>query len=134
MHCAFAMMIGGTGFRVCRHWLSKAFWACWPLLVTWVVIVTANHYWVDAALGWMVARDRGAGRAALLARARPEAWSFRVEPGRARPRPSVGPRPRQPTSLSGQWNLRRPPGPRAAAATAARPAAPRSSGPTLAIA
>ena len=41
--------------RVCRHWWSKALWAFWPLLITWVVIVTANHYWVDAALGWMVA-------------------------------------------------------------------------------
>ena len=55
MHCAFAMMIGGTGFMVCRHWFSKAFWALWPLLVAWVTIVTANHYWVDAVLGWVVA-------------------------------------------------------------------------------
>ena len=23
MHCAFALMIGGTGVRVCRHWWSK---------------------------------------------------------------------------------------------------------------
>ena len=55
MHCAFAMMIGCTGVMVCRHWWSKAWWAFWPLLVSWVTIVTANHYWVDAALGWMVA-------------------------------------------------------------------------------
>ena len=55
MHCAFAMMIGGSGFMVCRHWWSKAWWVVWPLLVSWVMIVTANHYWVDAALGWLVA-------------------------------------------------------------------------------
>jgi PAP2 superfamily len=76
MHCAFAMMIGGTGVMVCRHWLAKAFWACWPLLVFWVVVVTANHYWVDAALGWMVAAT-AALVAHRLARARPEAWAFR---------------------------------------------------------
>jgi len=77
MHCAFAMMIGGTGVMVCRHWWSKTWWAVWPLLVSWVTIVTANHYWVDAALGWMVAL--AAALAALrLARARPEAWSFRA--------------------------------------------------------
>ena len=74
MHCAFALMIGATGVQVCRRWWSKAFWAAWPVLVFWVVIVTANHYWVDAALGWMVA----AAAAHRLARARPEAWSFRV--------------------------------------------------------
>ena len=77
MHCAFAMMIGGSGIMVCRHWWAKAWWGFWPLLVSWVTIVTANHYWVDAALGWMVAL-LAAGIAWQLARARPEAWSFRV--------------------------------------------------------
>ena len=78
MHCAFAMMIGGTGVMVCRHWWSKVFWAAWPLLITWVVIVTANHYWVDVALGWLVALTSALVAARLLARARPDAWSWRV--------------------------------------------------------
>jgi membrane-associated phospholipid phosphatase len=82
MHCAFALMIGGTGVRVCRHWWSKAFWVAWPLLISWVVIVTANHYWVDAALGWMVAAAAALIASRLLARARPEAWAFRVGPAR----------------------------------------------------
>jgi membrane-associated phospholipid phosphatase len=82
MHCAFAMMIGGTGFLVCKHWVSRIAWAFWPLLVSWVTIVTANHYWVDAALGWMVALA-AALAAARLAQARPEAWAFRA---RTRPR------------------------------------------------
>src|SRR6476659_5456899 len=77
MHCAFAMMIGVTGVRLCRHWASKACWACWPLLVSWVTIVTANHYWVDAALGWLVALVAVIA-AQRLARVRPEAWAFRV--------------------------------------------------------
>ncbi len=76
MHCAFSMMIGGTGFMVCRHWFSKAFWGFWPFLVSWVTIVTANHYWVDAVLGWGVALT-AALVAHRLARARPEVWSFR---------------------------------------------------------
>lgn len=77
MHCAFALMIGGTGVRVSRHWFTKAFWAVWPLIVAWVVIVTANHYWFDVALGWMVAVTSALVAARLLARARPEAWSWR---------------------------------------------------------
>ena len=48
MHCAFAVMIGATGALVCRRWWSRAFWAAWPLLILWVVIVTGNHYWIDA--------------------------------------------------------------------------------------
>jgi membrane-associated phospholipid phosphatase len=79
MHCAFALMIGGTGLRVCRHWLPKAFWAAWPLLIAWVVIVTANHFWFDVALGWTVAAVSALVAHRLLARVRPEAWSWRSE-------------------------------------------------------
>jgi membrane-associated phospholipid phosphatase len=77
MHCAFALMIGGTGVRVCRHWIPKVFWAAWPLLIAWVVIVTGNHYWVDVGLGWMVAVLSALTAQWLLARARPEAWAWR---------------------------------------------------------
>lgn len=77
MHCAFALMIGGTGVRVARHGYTKAFWALWPLLVAWVVIVTGNHYWIDVALGWMVAATSALVAHRLLARARPEAWAWR---------------------------------------------------------
>jgi membrane-associated phospholipid phosphatase len=76
MHCAFAAMIGITGGRVCRHWWSRAWWAFWPLLIAWVVIVTGNHYWVDVALGWMVAGASALVAQRLLARARPHAWSW----------------------------------------------------------
>lgn len=78
MHCAFALMIGGTGVRVSRHWFTKAFWAAWPLLVAWVVIVTANHYWTDVVLGWTVAVTAALIAQRLLARARPHAWSWRT--------------------------------------------------------
>jgi membrane-associated phospholipid phosphatase len=77
MHCAFALMIGGSGYMVCRNWWAKAFWAAWPPLIAWVVIVTANHYWVDVALGWMVAVTAAVVAQRLLARARPEAWAWR---------------------------------------------------------
>jgi membrane-associated phospholipid phosphatase len=83
MHCAFALMIGGTGAMVCRNRFAKAFWAAWPLLITWVVVVTANHYWVDAALGWMVAATSALVASRLLARARPHAWAWRTGPQEA---------------------------------------------------
>jgi hypothetical protein len=78
MHCAFALMIGGTGVMVSRRWYARAFWAAWPLLVAWVVIVTANHFWTDAVLGWTVAGTSVLVAHRLLARARPEAWAWRA--------------------------------------------------------
>jgi membrane-associated phospholipid phosphatase len=78
MHCAFALMIGVTGVRLVRNRAVKALWAAWPLLVAWVVIVTGNHYWIDIVLGWGVAGLSALVASRLLARARPEAWSFRT--------------------------------------------------------
>lgn len=77
MHCAFSAMIGLSGARLVRSRAVKAFWLAWPLLVAWVVVVTANHYWVDVALGWAVAATAALVASRLLARARPEAWSWR---------------------------------------------------------
>lgn len=76
MHAAFSLMIGGTGVLVARRWFTRAFWAAWPLLVAWVVVVTGNHYWVDVVLGWGVAVSSALIASSLLARARPEAWAW----------------------------------------------------------
>jgi membrane-associated phospholipid phosphatase len=78
MHCAFALMVGVTGARLARLRITRIFWVAWPLLVAWVVIVTGNHYWVDVALGWGVAACSALVASRLLARARPEAWSWRA--------------------------------------------------------
>jgi len=78
MHCAFAAMVGISAARLVRQPAIKALWLCWPLLVAWVVIVTGNHYWIDVALGWSVAACSALVASRLLARARPEAWSWRA--------------------------------------------------------
>lgn len=77
MHCAFALMVGLSAAKLSRHWYTRALWMMWPALVTWVVIVTGNHYWVDAAFGAMVAALSALTAQWLLARARPEAWAWR---------------------------------------------------------
>lgn len=81
MHCAFALMVGGTGVLVSRHTISKLLWAAYPLLVLLVVIVTANHFWLDGAIGWAVA-GISAFAAVQLARVR-EAWAFGRRPATA---------------------------------------------------
>jgi membrane-associated phospholipid phosphatase len=83
MHCAFAAMIGVSGVKLARHRVTRVFWAIWPLLVAWVVIVTGNHYWIDIGLGWMVAATSALVASRLLARARPEAWAWRTGPQEA---------------------------------------------------
>ena len=76
MHVAFSTMIGVTGVLLSRHRVSKLLWAAYPVLVFWVVVVTANHFWIDGAAGLLVAA-LAAIAARSLARARPAVWSFR---------------------------------------------------------
>jgi membrane-associated phospholipid phosphatase len=78
MHCAFALMIGASGFQLVRTRVMKVLFVVWPLLVAWVVLVTGNHYWIDIVLGWAVAVAAALIAKELLARARPEAWSWRT--------------------------------------------------------
>src|ERR687894_1972660 len=75
MHVAFALMIAVPAFFLVRNRVLKAFWAIYPALVTFVVMVTANHFWMDAALGALVALASASAASYAFARARPEAWA-----------------------------------------------------------
>ena len=77
MHVAFSTMIGVTGVLISRHTITKVFWCAYPVLVFWVVIVTANHFWVDGAFGLLVAVLSAVTARQVLARVRPAAWSWR---------------------------------------------------------
>jgi membrane-associated phospholipid phosphatase len=83
MHCAFALMVGLSAAKLARHRVTRVLWTLWPVLVIWVVIVTGNHYWVDAALGAMVAATAALVASRLLARARPHAWAWPSAPQEA---------------------------------------------------
>jgi hypothetical protein len=76
MHVAFALMIALPAISLVRHRALKIMWASYPLLVTFVVVVTANHYWIDALLGAMVAGAAAWVAKSALGRARPEAWAW----------------------------------------------------------
>jgi len=77
MHCAFALMIGVPGAMISKHKATRAFWCIYPFFVFFVVVVTANHYWLDAAAGALVAGLAALTASKVLARARPAVWSFR---------------------------------------------------------
>jgi hypothetical protein len=85
MHVAFALMIGWPLARLVRSRVAALAWLLYPFLMTFVIVVTANHFIVDAMLGALTAAVSAYG-ASWLARARPAVWRFS-------PLPAVAPVP-----------------------------------------
>ena len=85
MHVAFALMLGLSMAGMARHRAVRVLWRCYPAVVTFVVIATANHWWFDAYLGAATAAVSALAAQALLARARPDAWAWNpsARPARA---------------------------------------------------
>jgi membrane-associated phospholipid phosphatase len=75
MHVAYALMLGWPLARLVKLRAARVLWLLYPLLVTFVVVVTGNHFIMDAVAGALVA-GVAAYAAGLLARARPGAWAF----------------------------------------------------------
>ena len=83
MHVAFALMISIPAIRLVRRRPLKVFWAVYPAIVTFVVVVTANHYWFDAVVGALVAGASAWMATAAFARVRPDAWAWRTAAAKA---------------------------------------------------
>src|SRR3954468_14514359 len=75
MHVAFSLMIGWSLAQVVSWRAIKVWWACYPFVITFVIVATANHFVADAFLGACVAAI-AAATARALALARPAAWAF----------------------------------------------------------
>lgn len=75
MHVAFSLMIGIPLSKLVKHRALKVFWALYPLLVTFVIVATANHFLADAFFGACTALA-AAWAAQQLAKVRPHAWAF----------------------------------------------------------
>jgi hypothetical protein len=78
MHVAFSLMIGIPLARLVKPRPLKVFWACYPLLVTFVIVATANHFLADAFFGACTAA-LAAATALQLAKTRPQVWAFARE-------------------------------------------------------
>jgi hypothetical protein len=79
MHVAFALMIGWPLAKLARHSVVRIAWLLYPFLMTFVIVVTANHFIADALLGALTAGASAYG-ALWLARARPAVWRFSTVP------------------------------------------------------
>jgi hypothetical protein len=75
MHVGFALMVGVPLARLSRHRVTRLGWALYPLLVTFVIVATANHFVFDAISGAATV-GAAAWAAAWLGRVRPSAWAF----------------------------------------------------------
>jgi membrane-associated phospholipid phosphatase len=76
MHVAFALMLGLPMSRMVRRSWARYLWLVYPGVVTFVVVATANHWWLDAFLGALTALA-SAYVAQLFALARPQVWAWR---------------------------------------------------------
>jgi hypothetical protein len=83
MHVAFALMIAVPAMLVVRHRIAKVLWAVYPLLITFVVIVTGNHWVMDAVAGAFVAGVSALVAKHVLSRLWPAAWSWSAGPREA---------------------------------------------------
>jgi membrane-associated phospholipid phosphatase len=76
MHVCFALMIGIPMSLLVRRWPAKVAWRLYPVVITFVVVATGNHYFTDVFLGALTAGFSALLAQRVLARARPDVWSF----------------------------------------------------------
>jgi hypothetical protein len=83
IHVCFAILVGWPMARLVRRRWTAALWLLYPLLVTFAVVATGNHYFTDAFLAAVTAGLSMLIARILPARARPRAWSFADPPAGA---------------------------------------------------
>jgi membrane-associated phospholipid phosphatase len=72
LHSMDAIIVGVTMAYLCRNRIAKALWLLWAPWVWFTVMSTGNHYWLDVAVGVLLA-----GVAAAVVHAKPLATRFR---------------------------------------------------------
>ena len=60
LHAADALIVGVTMAAIVRWRPVKLLWLAWPAWVSFSVMATANHFWLDIAAGVLVAAVAGA--------------------------------------------------------------------------
>jgi membrane-associated phospholipid phosphatase len=71
LHAMDALIVGIVMFGLVRSRVAKALWLAWPIWVSFAVISTGNHYWLDVVAGFLIAIATGVAlRRARLPRLR----------------------------------------------------------------
>jgi membrane-associated phospholipid phosphatase len=83
MHVAFSLMIAMPAMMIVRRRIAKVLWAVYPLVVSFVVIVTGNHWLFDVVAGATVAATSALVARHVLSRLWPAAWAWEAGPAQA---------------------------------------------------
>ena len=75
MHVGLSVILAGSLGMLVRPLVLRSLLFAYPLLMTYVVIASGNHFWLDAVFGLLTAA-LAVGVAVVLARINPD-WSFR---------------------------------------------------------
>ena len=60
LHGADSLIVGIAMALIVRRLVFRVLWLAWPAWVSFTVMATGNHFWLDIAAGWVVAA-MGAG-------------------------------------------------------------------------
>jgi hypothetical protein len=90
MHVGLSVILAWSLAMLVRPRALRVLLFAYPLLMTYVVVASGNHFWLDAVFG-LAAAASAVGLAALLARVNPD-WSFGPTSGRS-PVPEIEPQP-----------------------------------------
>ena len=55
LHAMDALIVGIVIATVCRPLVARVLWLAWPAWVTFAVMGTGNHFWLDCAAGFVIA-------------------------------------------------------------------------------
>ena len=55
LHAMDALIVGIVIATVCRSLVARVLWLAWPAWVTFAVMGTGNHFWLDCAAGFVIA-------------------------------------------------------------------------------
>ena len=80
MHVCFAILAGWSMMKVSPRRAAKVAWSLYPLLITFVVVVTGNHYLMDVFLGALTAWASVVLARRLLPRVGLAKWAFDEAP------------------------------------------------------
>ena len=76
MHVAFSLIVAVPTILIVKRRVLKVLWALYPLLIAFVVVVTGNHWVMDAIAGAAVAGASALIAGRVLSRVWPEAWAW----------------------------------------------------------
>jgi hypothetical protein len=94
MHVGLSVLLAWSLALLVRRRVISVLLFAYPLLMTYVVVASGNHFWLDALFGLFTAA-LAVGVATLLGRLRPD-WAFRAAPrpesvGELEPQPEAAP-------------------------------------------